>query len=223
MKLWGIWKESKVVLLKKIPSLSLCLGFIAVKKLNCKLFWGSFFGFFVGPDKILKVRVKPLVTKCSSVNVFSRLRPVFILRAATLSDPLWIKKKNNSHCNWNENLHSYAVWGLEVKRGKFCYFELPSRKRGEMHRGEVSSDTEQGTSEHGDVTHTGTFAVWSWSGSRSGSSSMMVMLRFGWTWYKSTVISGISPFCFKFSSPVWKCPDFKKLCGTERSQLPNPK
>ena len=39
---------------------------------------------------------------------------MFILRAETLSDPLWIKKKNNSYCNWNENLHTYAIldWKL---------------------------------------------------------------------------------------------------------------
>lgn len=91
---------------------------------------------------------------------------MFILRAETLSDPLWIKKKNNSYCKWNETLHSYAIWGWQLVQGKGGSVVILSSQagRGGDAQGWGEQDTEQGTAEpcgRGDVvTHTVTCAVW---------------------------------------------------------------
>lgn len=85
-------------------------------------------------------KVDLMVAKCSC-KCFLRLRPVFILRAETLSDPLWIKKKkkkNNSYCNWNENVRTRAVrgWKCRSEKGEVLSLSVGSQEA-EMHRSEL--------------------------------------------------------------------------------------
>lgn len=83
-------------------------------------------GFCANPDKILNTRLKRLVlqkgdlrmAKCSCVNVFWDWDLCLFLGQKLLSDPLWIKKKNNSYCNRNENLGSYAIWDWKLPQWK---------------------------------------------------------------------------------------------------------
>lgn len=217
--------------------------FVGKQIINC--FETVLLGFCVNPDKILNTRLKCLVlqkgdlrmAKCSCVNVFWDWDLCLFLGQKLLSDPLWIKKKNNSYCNRNENLGSYAIWDWKLPQWKGGSIVILSSRAGSGGRctgGEASSsDTDQGTSDppwlrgcwhsHCGMCSPITSEWMPHCAACSGSFSMMVMVRFGWTWYKPTVFVGFFPLCFKFSSPPWKCPDFKKSCGAERSQLLSPK
>lgn len=73
-----------------------------------------------------------VVTKCSC-KCFLRLRPVFILRAETLSDPLRIKKKKKRTIlivtgMKTSVLARFGVGNAAVKRGKCCHCPSGARK-----------------------------------------------------------------------------------------------
>lgn len=86
---------------------------------------------------------------------------MFILRAETLSDPLWIKKRTILIVIGMKTsiLTQFGVGSCRSEKGEVLFFRAPRQEGGEMHRGDVSrSDPEQGT--RGDVvTHTGPCAV----------------------------------------------------------------
>lgn len=74
-------------------------------------------------------KVDLMVAKCSC-KCFLRLRPVFILRAETLSDPLWIKKRTILIVTGMKTsvLAWFGLGNAAVKRGKCCHCPSGARK-----------------------------------------------------------------------------------------------
>lgn len=139
-----------------------------------------------------------------SCKCFLRLSPVFILRAETLSDPLWIKKRTILIVTGMKTsvLTQFGIGSCCSEKGEVLLFWVPRQEAGGDAQGEVSSSgTEQGTSQdplwlrgcchsHYDMCSLITSERMSHCAACSGSFSVMVMVRFGWTWYKPTVFLG---------------------------------
>lgn len=89
-----------------------------------------------------------LVIVKSSCKCSFEAKTCVILRAETLSDPLGIKKKNNSYCNWSESLRAEAVLigSCSSEKGEVVLFAVPGQEA-EVHRGEPSCSVTQPAAE----------------------------------------------------------------------------
>lgn len=71
---------------------------------------------------------------------------MFILRAETLSDPLWIKKRTILIVTGMKTsiLTQFGVGSWCSEKGEVLLFRVPKQEGGEMHRGEVSRTQSRG-------------------------------------------------------------------------------
>lgn len=143
--------------------------------------------------------------KCSG-KCFLRLRPVFILRAETLSDPLWIKKRTILIVIGMKTsiLTQFGVGSWRSEKGEALLFWAAKQEGGEMHGVRWAAQTQsrghQTPHDWGDVvTHTVTCAVWF---PVSGNLTVLrVQEAFSWWWLSGLVEHDISPlYLWDFSS-----------------------